>query len=454
MSRRRLLCLCGLLVTAVICGGQQTRAVPAKERILVLLSIDGMPGWAFDDPRLPIPTMRRLAREGALARGMKVSNPSVTWPNHTTLVTGVPPAVHGVLFNGMLLRQGPRLPVRIEPWRDKAEMVRAATVYDLAHRAGLTTAQVDWVAIQNPGTITWEFPERPKATGAIEKELVGAGVLTEKDIEEFNSKSNPPWRDQMWTSAAAHIIRKHKPNLLLFHLLNLDSTHHRYGPRTLASQNGIALADARVAQVLEAIEAAGLRDRATVLIVSDHGFKTAPKTIRPNAELRRLGLVKGESGKIECDAWVVSEGGTAMVYVTNPENRARLVPQLKELFAKMEGVGRVIEPAEYAALGLPHPSSNDQMADLFLAAKEGYGFSAIADGPVVVEAGRDSSVGFHGYLSADPDLDAMFLAWGHGIRPGVQLGTVDNLDVAPTIAVLLGVKLDGAKGKPLSEILK
>src|SRR4029453_4506601 len=91
-------------------------------------------------------------------------------PNHTTMVTGVPPARHGVLFNGLLVRDGPQAPPKVEPWRDKAEMVKVPTVYDVAHAAGLKTAQVDWVAIQNPGTITWEFPERPDPQGAIERE--------------------------------------------------------------------------------------------------------------------------------------------------------------------------------------------------------------------------------------------------------------------------------------------
>lgn len=81
-----------------------------------------------------------MAAGGALAAGMTVVNPSVTWPSHTSMVTGVSPARHSVLFNGMLVRPGPRVPVKVEPWRDKKEMVQAPTVYDLAHQASLTTA--------------------------------------------------------------------------------------------------------------------------------------------------------------------------------------------------------------------------------------------------------------------------------------------------------------------------
>ena len=85
-------------------------AQPPKDRTVVVISIDGLPAYSFDDFRLPAPTLRRLAREGAIAKGMRPVNPTVTWPNHTSMVTGVPPAVHGVLFNGMLVRQGVTVP--------------------------------------------------------------------------------------------------------------------------------------------------------------------------------------------------------------------------------------------------------------------------------------------------------------------------------------------------------
>ncbi len=88
---------------------------------------------------------------------MKVSNPSITWSNRTTLVTGVPPSKHGVVLNGRVVRDGPRSPVSVEEWRDKAELVRVPKVYDLAHEVGLVTAEVDWPATSKAGTIKLDF---------------------------------------------------------------------------------------------------------------------------------------------------------------------------------------------------------------------------------------------------------------------------------------------------------
>src|SRR4029453_351252 len=156
-------------------------ALPAQQkggggggRHVVIISLDGFGSWALDDPYLPVPTLRDLAKRGAIAKSMRPVNPTVTWPNHTSIISGMTPARHGVLFNGILIRE-PGVPPRVEPWRDRNEMVRGPTLYDAVHQRGLTTAQVDWVAIQNAPTITLEFPERPDPRGTIAGEMVAAG---------------------------------------------------------------------------------------------------------------------------------------------------------------------------------------------------------------------------------------------------------------------------------------
>ncbi|HMJ22003.1 MAG TPA: alkaline phosphatase family protein, partial [Terriglobales bacterium] len=78
------------------------QAETQKHRVVVVISLDGFPAYALDDPRLPIPTLRKLAREGVVAASMQPVNPTVTWPNHTAMVTGVDAAEHQVLFNGVL----------------------------------------------------------------------------------------------------------------------------------------------------------------------------------------------------------------------------------------------------------------------------------------------------------------------------------------------------------------
>ena len=222
---------------------------PHKQRTVIVISLDGFPAYALQDARLPVPTLRQLMKEGASAESMQPINPTVTWPNHTAMITGVNAAKHQVLFNGLLTHPANE-PVKIEPWRDKDQMVRAKTVYDAAFEAGLTTAQVDWVAIYNARTITWEFPERPNPDGTIERELVAKGVVTRDQLEHFNA-SAPVWRDQIWTDAAAHILEQKKPNLVLFHLLALDTSQHHYGPMSVGGTTAMSLGDDRGKQIID-----------------------------------------------------------------------------------------------------------------------------------------------------------------------------------------------------------
>jgi predicted AlkP superfamily pyrophosphatase or phosphodiesterase len=449
--KRTVLCLVLLLVGSTRIELAQ-QAPPAAANHAVIISLDGFPGWALDDPYLPVPTLRRLASQGAVAKGMTPVNPSVTWPNHTSMVTGVTPARHGVLFNGILVRE-PGLPPRIEPWRDKGEMVKVPTLYDLAHQRGLTTAQVDWVAILNAPTITWEFAERPHPTSRIPRELVAAGVLSQQDVEAFHAR-NIAWRDHVWTTAAVHILREHRPNLLMFHLLNLDSTHHRYGPRTPAGLNTMALLDTQVAALVATLEETGLAARTTLFVVSDHGFKTVKRQVRPNAALAKAGLLQVQDAKVtRADAYSVPEGGTALVYITVPDPSGSLLTRVKAALAGLEGIEAVVEPGEFAKYRLPQPGQNPQMGALFLVARDGYAFTADADEPAVVDA-QTGSLGAHGYVSSDPDLRALFIAYGRGIRRGVTLDSVDVIDLAPTIARLLGFEMSGIDGKVMHTILE
>jgi predicted AlkP superfamily pyrophosphatase or phosphodiesterase len=380
---------------------------------------------------------------------MKPVNPTVTWPNHTAMVTGVTPAQHQVVFNGLLTRNPSEGTRKIEPWRDKEILVHAPTVYDVAYQAGLTTAEVDWVAIYNAKTISWRFPEKPDPHGQIEQELIAAKLVTAEQLAKYDDGS-PAWQDQIRTDAAIHILQRYKPNLMLFHITALDEINHEYGPMGTASMLGLSYLDDRVKQIVDALHSAGLADRCTLLIVSDHGFRKIQHTIFPNAVLRQANLMKEANGMKTWEAWVVPEGGSAMVYVADPTRRGELVPRLRALFSGVEGVDRVFSTSELPGLGLPTPPQSDQAPDLVLAAKPGYSFGGDTQGEVV----RPAKGGTHGYLNSDPQMQAVFFAWGNAIRPGVHLDPFVNLDIAPTVAALLGVDMKNVTGQPLTQILK
>jgi len=441
------------------CASSPDPAISPKDRLVVLISVDGLPADAFKDPKISMPTMRRLAEEGATSEGMRCSFPTVTWPNHTTLVTGVHPARHGVLANSYFDREAQKVvPLLPDPLFDKEEIVKAPTVYDAAHRAGLKTAGIIWPASRNAKTLDWQVPDcgtkelwDKYATASWLDELRREGIPV--DLQETWCKTGGGvQRDWMYARATAHVIRTHRPNLVLLHLVEVDHVEHAKGPRTPDAAWAASYADDRVRDVVEAIEAAGLKDRATVFVVSDHGFFGYTKTILPNVAFRKAGLITMDGDKIASRrATIVSQGGAAFVYVLDKSRRAEVLDQVKGMFSSMEGIRAVLEPRDYAAWGMTTPDRDPRMGDLVIAAKEGYSFSDSAAGDAMMT--EAPLKGTHGYLPDDPKLHATFIAWGAGVRRGARLPVTDSINVAPTIAKLLGLKFDGADGKPL-DVLK
>ncbi|RDS79526.1 alkaline phosphatase family protein [Dyella monticola] len=419
--------------------------------IVVLITIDGFPARALKDPRLPMPTLRKLQEDGAYADAMQPINPSVTWPNHTTLITGVNASVHHVMANGLITFPPDGSMVRVKPWTPKDELVHATTLYDALAEKGLSTGQVDWVAIYDAKNVRWAFAEQPDVKGTIAQDLIAQGLVSSDALQTFDD-SSPAWRDQIWTDAAIDILTRHTPNLLLFHLLQTDTLQHEYGALSPAAYAAYAYADASIARLIDAARKAGLLDRITFVIASDHGFTDYTHAIHPNVALVQQGLLHREKGAYVGDVWIQPEGGEASLYIRNDAKRAALTSQLKAYFATQPGVGHVYTGDEARQLGLPAPGTTGQALDLYLIAKPGYSFTDGTDGPWVTDV--QPARGAHGYLNTDPDMQALFVAAGAHIRHGVHLGAITNRQIAPTIATILGVSLPAATQAPLAEILQ
>ena len=436
-----------LVVTLIACAATASLAAePQKKRNVIVISLDGFPAYALNDTRLPIPTLRKLAHEGVIASSMLPINPTVTWPNHTTLVTGVNAAQHEVLFNGLLVRPEGGAKPSIDPGRTKDQLVHAPTIYDIASNAGLTSAQVDWVAISGGKNITWQFPELPDPNGKVEQELINDGLVTPDQLRKFEDSSQA-WQDDIWTAAAVDIIEKHKPNLLLVHLLTLDDISHRYGPGTPASFTAMAFLDAKVKKIVDAVKRSGRSKRTTFIIVSDHGFREYKRKIRPMVLLRQNGISFDPLNPSKADAWVVPEGGTAGVYVTDPDRKAELIPELRRIFSGAEGVTKIYGTEDFDEIG--YPTASSQAPDLVLAASPDYMFSGESEGDYATPA----EGGTHGYMNSDPQMQAIFVASGANIRKGERLGNISNVDVAPTIAALLGLPMEHTAGHAIPQIV-
>ena len=465
MRARVLVLICVLMAAWSGLGGcAASKPVAANrsgsDRIVVMISVDGLAGFYIDDPKAEMPTIRELAKEGARASGMKAVVPTVTWPNHTTLVTGDYPARHGVVGNNYYDRAtGKNVVLISDPVLDKDQIVKVPTIYDLAKASGMTTAAVRWPASRNAKTLDWTIPDvasdellHKYTTPGLMEECKKAGVWADGMVPQGETDRRIV-ADQNSTAVFNLILKQHHPRLALLHVTDVDHTQHLRGPRTAEAYAAVKGADGFVRQVWEELKQ-DYPNRATLIVVSDHGFSPINKLILPNVILRNAGLVNVKGIRVVAGSvHVLVQSGTAFVYILDQANRSQVAEKVKKAFEGVDGVQQVVMPGETTGYGLADPKVDPKAPDMFVFAKEGFSFGDTAAGALPFNE-KPERKGTHGHDPNIPDLHATFVAWGVGIQPGAELGEIQNTDVAPTIAKLLGIPMTNIDGKPLDALLE
>ncbi len=441
------------LLLLCVLASRPLAAADLSDRIVVMISVDGLAGFYLDDPKAEMPTIRALAADGARSSRMKASTPTVTWPNHTTLVTGVNPAHHGVVGNNYFDREtGKRVRLIADPVYSKEEIVKVPTIYDLAKQQGLKTAAIRWPASRDARTLDWTIPDMSAGeptlshtTRSLLEACARAGIPF--GGAQASAGTKPPG-DAVFTRIFKMILRDQRPNLALLHLDEVDHVQHSKGPRTPDAYAAIKDADEQIGQIWAQLKR-DFPDRATLIIVSDHGFSPIRKMLLPNVLLRKAGLLGATTNS---PIQLVGQGGASLVYVLDQARRKELIAKMRATLSSLEGISKIIAEENFNEFGVANPKDDPHAPDLILFAEEGCVFSDTADGdlPFIEKPERGGS---HGHDSNLPDLHAVFVAWGARIKPGVKLAEMSNLDVAPTIAKLLGFSISQAEGMPLQVAL-
>lgn len=452
---RSILLALALLVTFAV----TTHA--ASDRHVVLISVDGFAYDYFDDPKAHIPTIRKLAAEGVRVKRMECSYPTVTWTNHTTLVTGVHPAKHGVIGNDYFDRKElKKVPFIPDPIFNKDEIVLSPTIYDVAKQAGLSTAGIIWPASRGAKTLDWTVPDvfeqelfEQYSTPSLLADARDLGIPVHMQMDWCKKiNEGKPMRDYMYARLASHVITKHKPNLMMLHLVTVDSAQHSYGRNSPEAYWALNDSDNRVRDIVDAIATAGLTDKTTFFVTTDHGFYNFSKTINLNALLRSEGLLKSLGTKVSsAQAYAMSEGGACFVYILDQANREKIIADLKPKLLAVEGVASLTDNA--ADVGHKSAAEDPREPDLFLSAKDGYSFTdSLADAEVIKPT--DGIKGAHGYVVTEDLLGGACIISGAGIKQGVVIDAMKNIDIAPTMAKMLELELKTTDGRILSEVIK
>jgi predicted AlkP superfamily pyrophosphatase or phosphodiesterase len=444
-----------LLLVGPPVGGQipDSTSRVRSDRHVIMISVDGlMPDTYTSTARLKLktPNLVQFKLGGSYAEGVEGVYPSVTYPAHTSLITGVRPAVHGIVQNRIF--EAPTDPQTRE-WYFFSKALKTDTLWSLAKKAGLVTAAVGW-PVTVGAEIDYNVPEifdpmenppTPKRTiehttpGLIARALAaGVGKETTSDGRRV--------------AFSEYIITNHKPNLMLIHLVELDSAQHRNGPHSPAALAAVEEQDTNLGRIVEATRKAGIFDKTTFLVVSDHGFAEVTRRFEPGVLLVKEKLITlGDDGKAtDWKAAPWPAGGSCAIVLRNPDDKetATAVTNLFRKVASRNGgpLDRVLTQDQLKKLGaIPE-------ATLMLEAATGFAFGDRLTGPEITEP-KDYR-GTHGHLPSRPQLRSSLLIYGEAARVGASVPLARMIDIAPTASALLGLRFNEIEGRPIRELVR
>ncbi len=436
-----------MITTLLLCAA--LAQAPPKPALL-LISIDGLrPDTVLeaDKYQLKIPHLRQILRDGAHAKGVRGVLPTVTYPSHTTLLTGVWPAKHGIYSNVSF----DPLDENLAGWKWYAEDIQSPTLWALAAKAGMDVGSVSWpVSVGAPG-VRYLVPEYWRAPKSEDDPKLLRALSTPPGMMVEMAKTAGPYisnldeaeaGDRQRTRYAAAIIRTKHTQLMTVHLASLDHLQHAGGPFSPASLATLEQIDGELAELEDAIH--GAFPAAIVCVVSDHGFARTDHSFNMLPAFVEAGLVTMSGSKVaDWKAIPHLDAGSAAIILKDPNDevtRAKVEQLLARLKANPEnGIEAILGPREIAAFG------GWPRAAFWVDMKTN--FSVVGTG---AQSRARNVAGTHGFAPSHPELLASFFIAGPRVRKDLDLGEIDMRSVAPTLAKALGLQMDSADLKPLA----
>ncbi|NLA67731.1 MAG: alkaline phosphatase family protein [Gammaproteobacteria bacterium] len=369
---------------------------------LLLVSIDGL----HPDRINPVdsPNLVRLAAGGVQARWMTPSYPSLTFPNHYTIATGLRPDRHGIVHNSMHDEDLGTFRLSDPEAVGTGDWWGGEPLWVTAEKAGMPTATMFWpgseAAIDGVRPSRWHVYD--EAVSAAERADTVAGWLLEP------ADTRPRFAT------------------LYFHAV--DTAAHQSGPDSEEARRALAGIDAAIGGLLDALERGGRLARTNIVLVSDHGMAPVP----PGNHLSVSDMVGMEQARI-------SSIGQVVMIQPNPGHEGEVEARLLGRHEHYQCWRRGELPARW------HYGTHPRIPAIVCQMDEGW--DAVL--PRMVEArSRGGMRGSHGYDPALPSMRAVFIASGPAFRRGAEIGPIDNVDVYPLLARLLGIAPVDHDGDP------
>jgi len=385
---------------ALVLAALLAASAAAARPVVILLSFDGVRHDYLD--RGELPAFARIARDGARAEALVPIFPSTTFPSHVALATGTYADVHGIVGNKFLDAKLGAFDYK-ENGGAAARFLDAEPLWIAAERQGVPAATFFWV-----GSETDWHGRGARYRRAPFDTKIGEDAKVEQILA---------WLDRP---------EAERPGLVMCWWHGADRTGHDHGPDARATRDALRAQDRVLGTLLAGLDERKSWADTTLLIVSDHGMAAYTKTVDVRSLLAEAGI----------RARVIHAMATAQIHLTQPEQAARAVEVLRSV-PGLAAWRREDLPAELR-YGNARVGEVVALAELPLALLPGSARGARFGGLARL-LGR--SLGAHGYDPArHPEMLGIFVALGRGVPAGLRLPRVRAIDVAPTVAKLIGIE--------------
>lgn len=472
MKRKKIRILAGLLSVIIIIAAvvkikdYVTRPVfsnSAKTKHLIVISVDALNAQDLDEMET-LPHFKELLDKGSYAKEVVGVYPSLTYPSHTAIITGTYPDKNGIYTNEVA-EPG----VKDQKWYWYKKDIKVPTLCDIAEQSNMKVGTVFWPVMAG-ADVNYNMPDIWTTEKGENQSLLTLKSGTPVPILEIYLrygkllvKNTQPYVDNFSAAAACYLIKSKKPNLLLMHMSEVDHARHKHGFMSENAKDALKDADKHIGEIIQAAKDAGIYDDTTFIVLGDHGFADVNYKICLNVAFRDAGLIKVDSdGKLtDWKAYANYCDGSVQIALKDNKDTETL-NKVSDILYKLKsdpdsGIKEVYTKEEAAAKRV---TGNF----VFMCeAKAGYYFTNDWDLKDVVnkidpsqlsETNESYYVATHGYDPLTDNYRTFFMASGAGVKKGVVVPSINIVDEGPTMAKLLGLRMNNVDGKVIEDIIQ